>query len=96
MFIFFLFVLAKGKMNIPSMNVASSSLPPKSASRCEIEYDDFKNWQNRNSVIGVTKNGSTWINYLLDSVPILYRRNSQKWLGNDQFSLKKLVMCRFR
>lgn len=48
-------------MNVPkeiieaASSVASSLLPAKSASRYEREYDDFKKWQNKNSVIGVTE-----------------------------------------
>ncbi|KAJ8910322.1 hypothetical protein NQ315_012328 [Exocentrus adspersus] len=48
-------------MNVPeailkeAASVASSLLPEKSSSRYEREYRDFKNWQQKNGVNGVTE-----------------------------------------
>ncbi|KAJ8913970.1 hypothetical protein NQ315_008962 [Exocentrus adspersus] len=48
-------------MNVPeaileeAASVASSLLPEKSSSRYKREYRDFKNWQRKNGVNGVTE-----------------------------------------
>lgn len=38
-----------------AVSVASSLLPEKSSSRYEREYSDFKNWQEKNCVVGITE-----------------------------------------